>query len=73
MFETLETRQFLSATLTTDPAPTTDTSVQPSGVNADDLARKAGKCQTEFMKITLKEVIVTSVHPGGSGGDGYLG
>jgi type VI secretion system secreted protein Hcp len=33
-------------------------------------ARKAGEGQKDFLKVTLKEVFVTSVHPsGGSGGD----
>jgi type VI secretion system secreted protein Hcp len=31
-------------------------------------ARKAGEGQKDFLKITMKEVFVTAVHPGGSSG-----
>jgi len=35
-------------------------------------ARKAGEGQKDFLKITLKEVFITSVNPGGGGGGEVL-
>ena len=35
-------------------------------------ARKAGEGQKDFLKITMKEVFISSVHPGGNSGGGIL-
>ena len=34
--------------------------------------RKAGKGQQEFLVIKMNDIIITGVHPGGTGGDGGL-
>jgi hypothetical protein len=60
MFETLETRQFLSATLTTDTAPTsTGTTVQPTSVDADAVQHRSGGDREKYMEFKLKEVMIS--------------
>ena len=67
LIEAVEGRRLMSVTLASDapaPAPaTTDTA--PISV-----ARKAGKGQQEYLIFVMKEVVVTSVTQGSSGGDG---
>ena len=60
MFETLETRQFLSATPAAD-APITDTSSAPA-VDAQPTTdvRKAGETQQEYLAYKMKSCFITS-------------
>jgi hypothetical protein len=67
LIEAVEARRLMSATLTPDaPAPAPATT-DPAPVS---VARKAGKGQQEYLIFVMKDVIVTSVTPGSSGGDG---
>jgi hypothetical protein len=60
MFETLENRQFLSTTPTTD-APTTDTASAPA-VDAQPTTdiRQAGDNQQEYLAYKMKRCFITS-------------
>jgi len=58
MFESLESRQLMSATLASEtsliPTP------QPTTADSQPVARKAGGQQHEYLVVTLKEVYITT-------------
>jgi hypothetical protein len=64
MFETLETRQFLSTTPTTD-APLVDTSSTPTVATKPVLVvRKSGGDQHDYYVVKMEDCLVTSYQSG---------
>jgi hypothetical protein len=63
MFESLENRQLMSATLTTAAiSDGTSNTIMVAEVNttATTLARKAGKGQQEYLVVTMSDVLISS-------------
>jgi len=68
MFESLENRQLMSATLpTAGITDGTSNTIMVGEVNTTTtLARKAGKGQQEYIIVKLSDILITSVQPSGS-------